>query len=217
MKLLAPRRLIVGAIAALLLAAVPAVSGGPSAFACSASPCTGTQTTQVNVNGVLTVSAATSTLNFGNAAPGSTTGSTAVGELDYNNTLGSGNSWSVTVASTDMVASPAPATCTPAGGCISWTGLNFAPGSTFATGQTGQTCTGNATTGMTAGAAGPFASGTDTTPGTTFSPPVTVMSGAASTDQGCFHQTGSNATLTLPTGLPSGKFYLGTFQYTITG
>jgi hypothetical protein len=93
------------------------------------------------------------------------------------------------------------------GNAIHFTEMQVSPGSTFV-GGVGSTGT------PTAGPQASF-SGTDTTPGTTQSSPLTVATAPAAA-QGLFTQTGSTLAVTVPGGTPTGV-YTGTITYTITG
>jgi hypothetical protein len=93
------------------------------------------------------------------------------------------------------------------GNSIAFTGMTITPGATFV-GTTGAVGT------PSVGGGGTF-SGSDATPGTTPSSPVTVATAAASV-QGVYTQTGSTIAVTVPGGTPAGV-YTGTIAYTITG
>ncbi len=166
----------------------------------SASQSTSAQVTYVPPPGVLSISDPQAAVSFGNLDSGTTSPATAMGPLGEVDTLAGSNPWTATVAATDLGTSPT---------YLPWTDLSFAPGASITAnaGATGPL--------PTAGAAAAFPSGTDTTPGTTFSPSVTVAT-ALGTTKGSYTQTGSTATLTVPPGFAGGT-YGGTFQYTITG
>jgi hypothetical protein len=85
--------------------------------------------------------------------------------------------------------------------------MTFTPGATIVGGV--------GATGTPAVGGGGTLSGTDTTPGTTQSSPVTLATGTSSV-QGSYTQTGSTLAVTVPGGTPTGV-YAGTIVYTITG
>jgi hypothetical protein len=155
--------------------------------------------------GVLTISTANPTVAFGSLAPGASSPNTALGAILFTNTLGDGSSWTVTVASTDLVVTPGPATCTAASGCIPAFGdVTINGGGSIS--PTGPTLNSVPST---------FSSFSDTTPGTTFSGPVNLVSGTSS-EQNTYTNSGVTAQLTVPSGQLAGS-YKGTLQYTITG
>jgi hypothetical protein len=152
--------------------------------------------------GTLSVSTASPTVAFPNTAKGANTGTVAVGNVSYTNSLADGSSWSVTVAGTDLLTSTSPAMCGAT--CIPFTAETFVAGQTVTP------------SGPTPGPPmGPALSGTDTTPGTTFSTAQTIAS-ATSTAQGSFTQSGSTVSVAVPSGVNAAA-YSGTLQYTITG
>jgi hypothetical protein len=131
--------------------------------------------------------------SFGDIAPGSTSVPASVGNITYRNTLNNGQVWSSSVAATSLVAGSS---------VVPFTGITFVPGSTVTP------------SGPVPGPAGAF-TGTDTTPGTTYSDPRTLVT-AQPADQGDFVHSGSTASLHVPVDASSGT-YSGTLQYTITG
>ena len=149
--------------------------------------------------GVLSINAVEPGVAFGAVAAGQAK-TVNVGDVDYTNTLGSGNNWTVTVKSTSLVSGA---------NVIGFSNLKYKPGASISQVPSGTGTIPAAQTTETA------FSGTDTTPGTTYSSPVT-MATAASTVQGGFRQTGSTLTLNAPAGAAGGS-YIGTLQYTITG
>jgi hypothetical protein len=162
---------------------------------------TGQQTTSVTVTaapGVLTVTLPQASVAFGQLVSGSTSPAVGVGDVLYVNTLGTGNPWGATVASTSLSSGPA---------VIPFTRLAFAPGPAITSGE-------GSTANLTPGAGGTFG-GPDAAPGTTFSDPLTLVTGPAGA-QGSFTQSGSTVTLHVPATSPAGS-YSGTLQYTIVG
>jgi hypothetical protein len=164
-------------------------------------PCTGCQTAsatqnqQVNVSGVLSISALQSLVDFGSVSTGGSKSNVGAGELDYTNTLSdTPPAWNVTVQSSNLTRS--------SGGTLGYTNETFTPGSTIASGS------GSSGT-PTAGSAGAF-QGTGST-----SNPVTVATAASGT-YGSFQQTGDAVSLNVPLATKPG-LYSGTLTYTITG
>ena len=181
--------------------AVPVAYAGTT----SSSSNQGESLTVTATAGTLSVSTASPTVAFPNTVAGTNTGAVAVGDVSYTNSLADGSAWSVTVAGTDLLSAPPINNGLPCGGG----GICF----TAETFSTGQTIT---PTGPTAGDPSiqtPF-SGTDTTPGTTFSTPKTIAS-ATSSVQGSFTQSGSTVSVAVPS--VSAANYSGFLQYTITG
>ncbi len=190
------RRAIVvtGVAAAAALAAVGVSGRGVAASSGSSSQ----SVSATVVAGTLTVTAPPALVT--NLTPGAQTTGIALGALAYTNTLNDSQAWSVTMTTTDWVNGA---------NSIKFNEMAVQPGaSTNITGALGSV--GN----PTAGSSATF-SGTDTTPGTTPSSPVTLASGTAST-QGVFTQTGMTMSVTVPGGTPTG-LYTGTITYTITG
>ena len=152
--------------------AVPVAYAGTTPTTSSANQ--GETLTVTSAAGTLSVSTASPTVAFPNTAKGTTTGSAVVGDVSYTNSLADGSAWSVTVAGTDLLTgTPGPMCGTT---CIPFTAETFTPGQTITP------------TGPTAGSAMQMPlSGTDTTPGTTYSSAETIAS-ATSTVQGSFVQ-----------------------------
>src|SRR5580658_6065894 len=95
----------VAAVVAPLLAIPASQAGATSSSA--------TMAETMGVAGVLSVTLQNASLNYGSAlGVGTPTGDEPIGSVTYSNTLGDGSSWSVTVAATDLVISPAPSSCT---------------------------------------------------------------------------------------------------------
>jgi predicted component of type VI protein secretion system len=190
-----PRRAIV--LAGFTAAAVAAVVV-PGRNAAASTGSSSQSVSATVVAGTLTVTAPPALVT--NLTPGAQTTGISLGALAYTNTLGDGQSWSVTMTTTDWMFS---------GNAIKFTDMAVQPGaSSNITGAVGAVGT------PTAGSNATF-SGTDTTPGTTPSSPVTMATGTSST-QGVFTQTGATMSVTVPGGTPAG-LYTGTITYTITG
>jgi hypothetical protein len=184
---------LAGFAAAAALAAV-ALSGRDAA----ASNASSTQgVTATVVAGTLTVTAPPALVTSLNPATANT--GVPLGVVAYTNTLNDSTSWSVTMTSTDWVNG---------GNAIHFTEMSVTPGTSLGAGV------GSVGT-PTAGASGQTLSGTDTTPGTTPSSPITLATGTGSI-QGVFTQSGSTMSVTVPGGTPAGV-YSGTITYTITG
>lgn len=185
------RVLVVAGISAAALAV--ALPGRASA---STSGTSNQSVTATVVAGTLTVTAPPALVT--NLSPGVANTGIALGSLVYTNTLNDGLAWTVTVTSNDWMFST---------NTIHFTGMTVTPGSTIGVG------TGGVGT-PTAGGGGTF-TGSDATPGTTQSSPVTMATGT-STTQGVFTQNGSTLAVIVPGGTPTGA-YTGTIVYTITG
>jgi hypothetical protein len=190
--------------AAFLAFAVPVADAATT----SSSSNQGESLTVTAAAGTLSVSTASPTVAFPNTAKGANTGTVAVGNVSYTNSLADGSSWSVTVAGTDLLSAPQVMngiSCGSTGStCIPFTAETFIAGQTVTP------------SGPTPGPPmGPALSGTDTTPGTTFSAAQTIAS-ATSTVQGSFTQSGSTVSVAVPSGVNAAA-YSGMLQYTITG
>ena len=160
---------------------------------------TDTQGIGATLQGVLSINAVEPGVAFGSVAAGGTK-TVNIGDVDYTNTLGSGNNWTVTVKSTSLVGGA---------NVIPFSNLKYAPGATITRVPSGAGSLPTAQPTETA------FSGTDTTPGTAYSGPVTMATGASSI-QGGFRQSGSTLKLDVPPSAVGGN-YVGTLQYTITG
>ncbi|GAA5180135.1 hypothetical protein GCM10023322_11750 [Rugosimonospora acidiphila] len=156
-----------------------------------------TTATVTRAPGVLQLEALQPNVTFGSVQAGTATAPVPVGDLSYTNTLDGSAPWSVTVSATDMVDGSST---------LPWTALSFDPGRVDTPGH-------DATGVITPGTAGTFGSGTDTTPGTTLSPPLTVATGSGTT-RGQFTHSDSTITLTVPANAAAGS-YSGLLQYTI--
>lgn len=175
-------------------AAVAAIAAPSRQVAASSSSTQSVSATVVA--GTLTVTAPPALVTSLNPATANT--GVPLGAVAYTNTLNDGQSWSVTMTTTDWVNG---------GNAIKFIDMTVTPGSTIGVGVGGVGT-------PTAGATATF-SGTDTTPGTTQSSPLTLATGTSST-QGIFTQSGSTMAVTVPGGTPTG-LYTGTITYTITG
>ncbi len=162
------------------------------------------QTTSVNVlpappaPPLLTISLTETSLAFGDLTPGSTSSAVAVGNVVYTNTLDNGTPWSATAAATSLTNGTA---------VVPFSAMTYSPGASVSSGP-------GATGALTPGPVGTFA-GTDPSPGSSFSNPITLMTAPADA-RGEFTHPGSMVTLHVPaTAFPGA--YAGTLQYTITG
>ena len=154
--------------------------------------------------GYLTISAPT-TLNLGTLVPGSVVGPIALGSVTWTDTLDDSTTSSVTVASTDLYYSSSV--------YLPFTDMAMGVGQTITQAST------NTGPNNTAGSAGPTAlSGTDTTPGTTYSGSLTLATGSA-TSQGSYTQGSNTITASVPANLltSTADALTATVQYTITG
>lgn len=149
------------------------------------------------VAGTLTVTAPPALVTSLNPATANT--GIPLGVVAYTNTLNDSQSWSVTMTSTDWINGT---------NAIHFTDMSVTPGASLGAGV------GSVGT-PSAGSSGQALSGTDTTPGTTASSPITLATGTAGI-QGVFTQSGSTMSVTVPGGTPAGV-YTGTITYTITG
>lgn len=137
-------------------------------------------------------------------APGTTLTGVALGALNWTNTLSDGQSWSVTVASTDLRNAASGAT-------LPFTDMSIGVGQSFTLG--GSNSGGN----PTPGSPGPTTlTGSDPTPGTSYSNPLTLATGT-SAQQGSYTQSGSTITVAIPASLANSGPMSGTVQYTIVG
>lgn len=157
-----------------------------------------TTSPSITVEGVLTVTAP-ATVVLGTSAPaGSVITNASLGDVSYQNTLGDGQTWSVTVGATDLYN-------TSTGAEIPFTDMSIEVGSTISP------------AGPTPGAVGPTAlAGVDPSPGVSFSDPITLVTGTAS-QQGSYSQTGDTITVEVPANMANSGLMTATFQYTATG
>jgi hypothetical protein len=175
----------------------------PDAKGCSASQRgtsgSATQTLSLTIEdlpeGVLAVSVANASVSFGSLEAGGIARAD-IGDVIYENTLGSGANWSAAVAATSFISGTA---------VVPFSGMSFTPGSQITGGTSGTAMPGSG---------GGF-TGADTTPGTTFSDPITTAT-APGGAQGTFTHAGSTASVQPPADADAGT-YTGTLQYTITG
>lgn len=188
------RAMVLAGLAATTAVAAVAVSGRNV----SASSGSSSQSVSATVvAGTLTVTAPAALVTSLNPATANT--GIPLGAVAYTNTLNDGSAWSVTMTSTDWVNGA---------NAIHFTEMTVNPGASLGAGI------GSVGT-PTAGSTGQTFSGTDTTPGTTPSSPITLATGTGSI-QGVFTQSGSTMSVTVPGGTPTGV-YTGTITYTITG
>jgi hypothetical protein len=162
---------------------------------------TSTQNQQVNVTGVLSISALQSLVDFASVSTGGSKTGVAAGQLDYTNTLNNGGDWNVTVKSTDLMKGTAS---------IPYDNETFTPGTGFTSdvGSSGTPTAGSASQGHFVGTV--HGAGN-------YSNPVTVATALGTANvYGSFHQTGDTLALNVPLAAKPG-LYTGTLQYTITG
>jgi len=191
-----PARLIIGIAMAGSLIAV----GSSHAFAATAS---GTQTvTGTTQAGVLSVTAPGS-LVLATLVGGTSTPATNLGSLSWTDTLNSATASSVTLAATDLYYAAGAA------GHINFTNFTI---------SVDQAPTGDSldTGAVTAGTASQTLTGADTTPGTTFSAPITLATGNTLT-VGTWTQAGNKITVGVPAATIPSTTFTATIQYTITG
>jgi hypothetical protein len=141
-----------------------------------------------------------------------------IGPVTYTNTLGDGLNWSVTVAATDLVVRNKSRTqCLPASTCVSFRfeSLRDDPNHVSVISPTSK---GASATGMRSdcGQNLTFPSSSDLAPGTSYSGPLSLMSGATSVNQGSYIQGLCALSVSVPPGTANGN-YNGSLQYTITG
>ncbi len=181
-----------------------------NAYAATGTPATQTLTMTVLDNGVLTVTATSSTVSwtYPNAVD--------LGKLDFTNTLNNTSTWNVTAAMTDLVPTGFTGTCSNTStNCLSYTNVGLSTSSIF------NKVSGATTTNMVRFNSNTTFGGSDDAPGITMSNPKLVLT-AGSTDKGHYIQgdgTPAGDNNLQPTGslsLESGT-YSGTLQYTIMG
>jgi hypothetical protein len=191
----ATKRLLVSVLVAGTLATAAAAAVPASTVRADAATSNQGVTATV-IAGILTVTAPPALVT--NLIPGANNTGISLAVLAYTNTLNDGVAWSVTCSSTSWINGAKT---------IPFTNMTVTAGTTI-TGLVGSVGT------PTAGAGGAL-NGTDTTPGTTQSTPVTLANGA-STTQGAYTQTGTTFAVLVP-GTTTTGVYTGTIQYTITG
>ena len=174
---------------------------GPThAFAATAS---GTQTvTGTTSAGVLSVTAP-GALTLPALVGGSSTAATNLGSLSWTDTLNTATASSVTMAATDLYYA--------AGASSHIVFTNF-------TISVDQAPTGNALNSgaVVAGTASQTLTGADTTPGTTFSAPITLVTENPLAD-GTWTQAANKITVGVPASTIPATTFTATIQYTITG
>lgn len=163
---------------------------------------TASQATSANIEappfvGTLAISLLQSTVNFGTFTAGETKVA-GVGDIKVTNTLGDGATWSGSVAATSM---------TSGSNVVPFTLLSLFPPttSTPGTGATGFP--------PNLAVSGGAFTGTDTTPGTTLSNPISLFTAAAST-QGEYTLSGASLQVHPPIEQVPGS-YTGVLQYTV--
>jgi hypothetical protein len=135
---------------------------------------------------------------------GSSTAATNVGSLSWTDTLPAATAWSVTLASTDLYSAAG------VGGHVPFTNFTI----TVDQAPTGDPL--NSAGVVAAGTASQTLSGTDTTPGTTYSTPITLATGAT-TAKGTWTQAANQITVGVPANTIPGTVFTATIQYTVTG
>jgi hypothetical protein len=176
------------------------VMGSGYAFAATAG---GTQILTGSTSpGVLSVTAP-GTLALPALVDGSSTAATDLGSLSWTDTLNTATASSVTLAATDLYFA--------AGATSHIIFTNF-------TISVDQAPTGNAlnTGSVTSGPASQTLSGADTTPGTTYSAPITLATGSTTTG-GTWNQAANKITVSVPSTTILNTAFTATIQYTITG
>ena len=152
--------------------------------------------------GVLSVTAP-GAMSLPSLVDGSYTAATNLGSLGFTNTINTATAWNVTLAATDLYF---------AAGATSH--INF----TNFTITVDQAPTGNALNSgtVTSGAASQALTGADTTPGTTYSGPITLASGDTLAS-GTWTQAANKIAVGVPANTILGTSFTATVQYTITG
>jgi hypothetical protein len=152
--------------------------------------------------GVLSV-AAPGSLALPALVPGSSTAATDIGSLSWTDTLNNATASSVTLQATDLYFAAG------AGSYIPFTHFTI---------TVDQTPTGGPLDSgvVTPGAASQTLTGVDTTPGTTYSLPITLASGNTLAD-GTWTQIANMITVGVPADTILSTAFIATIQYTITG
>ncbi|MEA2682612.1 MAG: hypothetical protein QOK05_940 [Chloroflexota bacterium] len=153
--------------------------------------------------GVLSVTAPAG-LTLPSLVGGSSTAATNLGSLSWTDTLNSATASSVTLASTDLYFAAG------VGGHIPFS--NF----TISVDQAPNANALNSGANAVAGAASQVLSGVDTTPGTTYSSPITLAT-ASTTSVGTWNQAANKIAVGVPANTIPSSDFAATIQYTITG
>jgi hypothetical protein len=134
---------------------------------------------------------------------GSSTAATDLGSLSWTDTLNTATAHSVTMAATDLYYAAG------VGSYIPFTKFTI---------SVDQAPTGNAlnTGAVTSGAASQVLTGADTTPGTTFSAPITLVT-SNTIAVGTWSQAANKVTVGVPANTLPSTTFTSTIQYTITG
>lgn len=141
-------------------------------------------------------------VSLGPTVPGGTAAA-SLGTVSWTDTLNDGTVSNVLLSATDFYDAST-------GAHIGFTNMSITVGQSI-TGVTG-----NAGAAPSPAAPGPFAlGGPDWTPGLTYSAPISLATGSATTE-GTWTQSGNRVTLIVPASSGNGT-YVATFQYTITG
>jgi hypothetical protein len=187
-----------GLATGIALAGALILTGSSHAFAAA-----GTQTVSGTTSlGLLSITAPGS-LTLPALVDGSSTAATNLGSLSWTDTLNTATAASVTLAATDLYFAAGVA------GHISFADFTI---------SVDQAPSGNILNlgAFTAGAASQTLSGTDTTPGTTYSAPITLATGTTTT-VGTWTQSANKITVGVPANMTPSSVFTATVQYTITG
>jgi hypothetical protein len=187
-------------VSAIAVAGSLIVFGSSLAFAATAG---GTQTvTGTTQAGVLSVTAPGSMV-LATLVGGTSTPATNLGSLSWTDTLNTATASSVTLAATDLYYAAG------ASSHIKFTNFTI---------SVDQAPTGGPlnTGAVTAGTASQTLTGADTTPGTTFSAPITLATGNTLT-VGTWTQAANQITVGVPAATIPSTTFTATIQYTITG
>lgn len=192
-----PLRLATGIAAA---GAMILIGSSPASAATGGGTQTVTGTTEA---GALSITAPGG-LTLPTLVDGSSTAATNLGSLSWTDTLPAATAWSVTLAATDLYSAAG------VGGHIPFTDCTI----TVDQAPTGSALNSDAL--VTAGAVSQTLSGTDTTSGTTYSSPITLATGSATT-KGTWTQAANKITVGVPANTIPATVFTATIQYTVTG
>lgn len=126
-----------------------------------------------------------------------------MGSLSWTDTLPAATAWSVTLASTDLYSAAG------VGGNVPFTDC------TITVDQTPVGAPLNSDDLVTAGAVSQL-NGTDTTSGTTYSTPITLATGSATT-KGTWTEAANKISVGVPSNTIPATVFTATIQYTVTG
>lgn len=172
------------------------------------------QTLQIvdQYNGLLSASASSPVIDFGRAQDGGAPRA-HLGQLSFTNMTPPGsNPWSATIATTDLKQVGGTTT-------LHWDNLHIIPPGTNGVGPIWRPSDNGSSPWPVVTPTDSWlnipSTGTDTNPGTTFSPGVTLFT-ASSTTRGIWGTSGASAWWNIGDPLPAGQ-YAGTLQYTVIG